>query len=103
MSVERPRILRWKQAAVDDLAAIVDRIDSDSPTASRRFREEITQQIQTLTAFPFSGGVAAEYPRARQLIFGNYIVYYTVSSREVVIRAIVHGARSFRPSWLRRK
>jgi len=37
------------------------------------------------------------------LVFGNYVVYYTVSRREVVVRAVVHGARRFRPSWLRRK
>ena len=103
MNVDRPRTLRWKQAAVDDLAAIVDRIDSDTPIAARRFREELTQQIQTLAAFPYSGGICAESPPARQLIFGSYIVYYTVGPREVIIRAVVHGARLFRISWLRRK
>jgi hypothetical protein len=31
------------------------------------------------------------------------IIYYTVLRREIVVRAIVHGARLFRSSWLRRK
>ena len=54
------------------------------------------ERIVQLASFPFIGGPCLEYPAARQLVHGNYIVYYTVSRREVVIRAVVHGAREFR-------
>ena len=103
MSAARKRILRWKKAAGDDLAAIVDTIAADSPVAAERFLETILGRIESLERFPFSGGVCPHYPKARQIVFGNYLVYYTVGRRDVVIRAVVHGARLFRASWLRRQ
>ncbi len=50
-----------------------------------------------------SGSPCLEYPKARQIFYGEYVVYYTVNRRDLVIRAVVHGARHFRKSWLRRK
>ena len=103
MSVPPKKILRWKQAAIDDLAKILKWIAEDSPAAAERFRAQILDEIVTLASFPLSGGICDQYPKARQLIFDDYVIYYTVTGREVVIRAVVHGARHFRPSWLRRK
>lgn len=103
MSRAPKRTVRWRKAAGDDLAAIVDYIAADSPDAAERFLDAILNRIASLERFPLSGGICPHYPRARQLVFGNYIVYYTVSTREVLVRAIVHGARLFRPAWLRRR
>lgn len=103
MSAARERVVRWKRAAGDDLAAIIDYIAADSPDGAERFLEAILARIQSLERFPFSGGICPHYPKARQIVFGNYIVYYTVGKRDIVIRAVVHGARSFRMSWLRRR
>jgi plasmid stabilization system protein ParE len=75
--------------------------------AAERFVDEILARIALLGEFPFAAARCPYYPKARQLVFGNYLIYYliyyTVSRREVMIRAIVHGARFFRASWLRRK
>jgi plasmid stabilization system protein ParE len=103
MSVPPRKVLRWKQAAIDDLAKILRHIESDSPPAAEKFRRQILDRIVTLASFPLSGGICLEYPKARHVIFGEYVVYYTVGRRDLVIRAIVHGARLFRPSWLRRR
>ena len=103
MSVAPKRVLKWKQAAIDDLAAIIDWIANDSPSAADRFHREIVERIVLLASFPESGGPCLEYPKARQLIHDNYVVYYTVNRRELIIRAVVHGARVFRKSWLRRR
>jgi plasmid stabilization system protein ParE len=101
--VTSARVLRWRQAAVDDLAAIVLHIESDAPIAAARFRDAIVAKIHSLAEFPLTGSICHESPSARVVVFGNYLVYYTVSRREIMIRAVVHGARLFRPSWLRRK
>src|SRR4051794_22342319 len=101
MSVARLRPVRWRKAAGDDLAEIVEYIAADSPQAAERFLEAILARIQMLRQFPVSGSVCPYYPKARELLYGNYIVYYTVSRRGILIRAIVHGARLFRRSWLR--
>lgn len=103
MSDRPQRVVRWRKAASDDLAEIVDYIAADSIVAAERFLDAILVRISTLSRFPFSGGICPYYPKARQLIFGNYVIYYSVSRQEVLIRAVVHGARLFRASWLRRK
>jgi toxin ParE1/3/4 len=103
MSEAPLRVVRWRRAASDDLAEIIDYIASDSPDAAERFLDGVMDRIATLARFPLSGATCLHYPKARQLLYGNYIIYYTVSRREVLVRAIVHGARLFRASWLRRR
>jgi plasmid stabilization system protein ParE len=92
-----------EKAARDDLAGIADHIAADNPATAERFLDEIMARIAILGEFPFAAARCPYYPKARQLVYGNYLVYYTVSRRDVMIRAIVHGARLFRVSWLRRK
>ena len=97
--------IRWRKAADNDLATILDYIAADSPTAAERFFEGILSRIATLARFPLSGQVCPHdhSGKVRQLIYGNYLIYYTVNRKEVLIRAVVHGARLFRTWWLRRK
>ncbi|MCI0357385.1 MAG: type II toxin-antitoxin system RelE/ParE family toxin [Planctomycetaceae bacterium] len=97
------RRIRWKKAADDDLAEIVEHIAADSPQAAERFLDDLLASVESLARFPFTGSIYPRYPNARQLVFGNYVIYYTVAAREVMIRAVVHGARRFRLAWLRRK
>ena len=103
MTAKAPKTIRWKKAADDDLAAIVDRIATDSPQAAERFLDDLLSAVETLSRFPLTGAIFPRFPKARQLVFGNYVIYYTVSPREIVVRAVVHGARRFRVSWLRRR
>ena len=103
MRAKPNRVVRWRKAAGDDLAAIVGHIAADSVNAAETFLENILARIESLERFPYSGAVCRYYPKARQLIYGNYIVYYSVSRKEVLILAIVHGARLFQASWLRRR
>jgi plasmid stabilization system protein ParE len=34
---------------------------------------------------------------------GDYVIYYFVDRHEIVVRAVVHGARQFQPGWLGRE
>jgi plasmid stabilization system protein ParE len=102
MSLPRRKTLRWRDAAVDDLVGIVQDIAQHSPQAAERFADAIFDRVDKLQFFPHLGSVCPYYVKARQLIHGNYIIYYTVYRKEVVIRAVVHGARLFRSYWLRR-
>jgi len=103
MSDDRGRSIHWRKAAAEDLAEIVDYIACDNPVAAIRLLEEILARVESLTRHPKLGGICPYYPKARQITCGNYIIYYTVSSREILIRAVVHGARLFRASRLRRR
>jgi plasmid stabilization system protein ParE len=90
-------------AAIDVLVGIVDQIVPYSPQAAERFADAIFARVDQLQTFPHLGSVCPDYAKARQLIHGDYIIYYTVHRKEVVIRAVVHGARLFRLYWLRRE
>ena len=103
MTARPVRAIRWKKAADDDLAEIVEYIAADSPQAAERFLDDLLASVETLARFPYAGSIYPRFPKARQLVFGSYVIYYTVATREVVVRAVIHGARRFRLAWLRRK
>ena len=103
MSASRRKELRWLLAALEDLTGIVERIAEDAPQAAERFAATVFARVQRLRIFPYLGSICPYYRKARQLIHGHYIIYYTVHRKEVVIRAVVHGARLFRSAWLRRE
>ncbi|MFN0018595.1 MAG: type II toxin-antitoxin system RelE/ParE family toxin [Pirellulaceae bacterium] len=95
--------VRWTMAAAGDLEKISAFIGRDNPSAAARLAEEIVKRSEELPQHPYSGGIAPTYPRARFLVSGQYLTYYTVDPREIVIRAVVHGARQFRTSWMKRR
>jgi toxin ParE1/3/4 len=103
MRLPRRKHVRWRDAAIDDLVGVVEQIAEYSPHAAERLADAIFARVDQLQTFPHLGSVCPYYPKARQLIHGNYIIYYTVHRKEVVIRAVVHGARLFRAYWLRRE
>ena len=101
MSPRRPKEIRWLQPARDDLTSIVDFIAGNNPKAAERFADRLIAKVGLLAGSPHLGSICP-HRKIRQLIHGKYIVYYTVHRTEVVIRAVVHGARLFRSYWLRR-
>jgi len=101
--VTRPRkALRWLVAAREDLTEIVEHIARQYPQAAGHFAARLLRRVEILADFPHIGSLCPQYRKARQLIHGHYVIYYTVHRQEVVIRAVVRGARLFRSSWLRR-
>src|SRR5262245_52618009 len=97
------RVVRWHEAAIRDVEEITAYIKRDAPQAAEALARAFVDRAESLAAQPFLGGECPYAPNARTLIEGKYLIYYTVARREVVIRAVVHGARRFRPSWLRRR
>ena len=103
MSAGRPKKIRWMEAAADEFAGILDEIATDSPRAAEELRDQLLAKVELLSRFPKLGAVCSHFPKARQFTLGSYVVYYTLHRDEVVIRAVVHGARLFRSEWLRRQ
>src|SRR2546428_8964495 len=95
--------VRWQPPAREDLAEIVAYIaqQSDLRTADR-FAGRLIERVDDLAFFPYAGEVCPYFRKARQLPFGHFVIYYTIHRKEVVIRAVVRGARLFRSWWLRR-
>jgi plasmid stabilization system protein ParE len=103
MTQKKRKQIRWLNAALDDVEQIVAYIAQDRPQAAEKSAEGIFSRVEALAHSPYLGSICPYYRRARQLIHGSYLVYYTVHRKEVVVRAVVHGARLFRSHWLRRE
>ncbi|MBL8794380.1 MAG: type II toxin-antitoxin system RelE/ParE family toxin [Planctomycetia bacterium] len=103
MTRRKPRELRWVAPARDDLAAIVEHIAQRAPDTAKEFAERLLDHVEILAHQPHVGSICESYPKARYLVHGNFVIYYTVHRQEVVVRAVVRGARLFRADWLRRQ
>jgi toxin ParE1/3/4 len=103
MSPEKQKPIRWLEAAVEDLAEIVETIAQEAPQAAEQLAERILAKVELLEDSPYLGSVCPYHRKARQMVHGSYLIYYTVHRKEVVVRAVVHGARLFRSHWLRRE
>src|SRR5262245_15957307 len=96
MTRKKRKHLRWLVSAREHLAEIVDYIARDSVQTVEEFAERIFGKVVLLQDAPYSGAICPYYRKARTLIHGNYVVYYTVHGDAVVVRAAVRGARLFR-------
>jgi toxin ParE1/3/4 len=103
MTAGKKKNLRWFVSAVDDLLDIIDYIARDSPRQAERFGRVLKAKVRLLELFPYLGSQCPEHPQIRQLFHKKYIIYYSVHRTEVVIRAVVHGARESQFYWLRRR
>jgi toxin ParE1/3/4 len=92
--------VRWTNAAIGHLASIYEHISQDSPRYAKRMVDRITARSQQIGRFPQSGQVVSEYqaPDVREVIEGSYRMIYRVSTDEVQVLAVIHGARLL-PPW----
>lgn len=103
MSSATPRSIRWHKAALRDLEEIVAYIAQEQPEAAERFAKSVFAKVEMLATAPFLGAVCPHFRTARQLLHGSYVIYYSVDKEEIVVRAVVHGARLFQKYWLTRR
>lgn len=102
MTVDKPISVRWLRTALDEVDSAVEQIQQDSEAAAERFRRNVFERTALLAFHPRSGGIHPACPNARFLVEDSFLILYTVHRKEVVIRAVVHGAMLFRKKWIRR-
>jgi len=87
-------VLRWLEAALDDLRAIKAYIAEENPDAARRVIASIRSETGILTNQPTIGR-AGRIADTRELVISQYpyIVAYREQSGEVHILAVVHTSR----------
>lgn len=89
--------VNWNGPAVDDLDSIWEFIARDAELAADAIRTRLIVASARLEAFPLSGRVLpeAESEFIRELIVGSYrLIYHVISTEEIEVLAIIHGARS---------
>ena len=84
----------WRRGALRDLEEARRYIAQDNPAAAKRIRDAIMTAVGGLANMPHIGR-PGRVEHTRELIVSGtpYIVAYTVIGGEVMILAVIHGAR----------
>jgi addiction module RelE/StbE family toxin len=90
-------LVRWTDQAADDLKAIREFIERDSPRYGRLVAERLFDATQRLELFPLSGRVVPELGRddVREIILGEYRIVYRLRSETVLLLTVFRSSRLF--------
>jgi toxin ParE1/3/4 len=90
--------IAWTNKALKDLHAINDYISLDSKFYAVRFVNKLIWRVDQLIEFPESGRVVPEKADAhiRELIEGNYRIFYKIQNKKVTILRIHNAARKIK-------
>jgi len=85
--------IEWHPKALEDLRAIFDFINRDSPYYAKIILEKIHLNVIKLKNFPKLGRKVPEFNKNefRELIVQNYRVVYHYQTNEILILAIFHS------------
>lgn len=85
--------LVYSGEAVADLVRLRQFIAANDPSAAARVAEELVARIENLCLFPLMGVAVAHAPQpdtVRDMVFGNYVVRYSVHTEALAILRIWH-------------
>ena len=90
--------ISWTKKSLKDLRAIYDYITLDSFFYASRFISKLMQKVDQLIEFPESGRIVPEKrdPEIRELIEGNYRIFYRLQKEKVTILRIHNSARKIK-------
>lgn len=91
--------LVYTDEAIGDLKRLRQFIAVHNPTAASRIAAELISKIELLATFPKLGAPVelAPVPEViRDMIFGQYIVRYSLHSSTIIILRIWHGLENER-------
>jgi toxin ParE1/3/4 len=92
--------IRLLKLAEDDLTEIVTYIADDNVSAAEKLASRIEKSLKNLSEHPYMGKIpddeALSRLRYRYIIVENYLIFYTVESRAIVVHRIIHGARDYK-------
>lgn len=90
--------VRWTDAALDDLAAIVAYyLDAASPWTAEVVRQRILAAIMDLRDFPERARQSERVPGTRELVVPRlpYLVFVKIAEPDLIVLNVVHTARRF--------
>lgn len=93
--------LRLLSIAEQDFLDIIEYLAAENLSAAHALADHIEQQLQRLQNHPFLGKIPADTNLARMcyrvLVVGDYLAFYKVRGKTVLVYRIVHGARDILP------
>jgi toxin ParE1/3/4 len=96
------RAVVWTPSARDCLDEILQHIASDSPVAAAKVLDVVLAAAESLSVFSERGRIVPEVGSRsiREIFVYRFRLMYQVSSSDVRILAVLHGAMDF-DRWLR--
>ncbi len=92
--------IRLLKAAEEDLTEIISFIAADNPIAANTIADKIEKNIELLSENPLIGRIPRDEDIKnlgyRYIIVQNYIVFYAIEERTILIHRILHGARNYK-------
>ena len=90
--------IKWGKRATKDLKSLYDFISLDSVYYADRYIDKIILRVDQLQNFPESGRPVPEKedPSIRELIEGNYRIFYKIQKGNVFIVRIHHSSRKIK-------
>lgn len=86
--------IRWTSLALKDLLEVKEYIRRDNPQAAKRTALKIKKSVERLARFPESGKKSEDIPLVREVVSGNYRIFYRLHALRVEILRVYHGKRS---------
>lgn len=89
----------WSPEALDDVKAIAEFIERDSPIFARAVVQKLLDAARNLNTFPNAGRIVPEFGEdtIRERFVYNYRLIYRVRGSTVLVAAVVHGKRMLEP------
>lgn len=87
--------LIWSTEALDDIDALAEYINRDSPSHARRVVEELFAIADTILDQPRQGRVVPELgdDKLRERFLYSYRLIYELHQGDVHVLAVIHGRR----------
>ena len=91
--------VRLLALAEQDLADIYEYVTTENATAADRILGRIEKDLTGLSSQPLLGRIPRDPDISRigyrYLIIGDYLAFYRIESKAVLVYRILHGARDF--------
>jgi len=92
--------IRLLRIAEEDFTEIISFIADNNPTAAEEMAVKIEKNIELLAENPMLGRIPRDEDIKnlgyRYIIIQNYIVFYTIEEKTILIHRILHGARNYK-------
>ncbi|MDR3665381.1 MAG: type II toxin-antitoxin system RelE/ParE family toxin [Ignavibacteriaceae bacterium] len=92
--------VRFLSIAEEDLTEIISFIVSDNVKADEELVNKIEKNLLLVSLNPLLGKIPADVDLKslgyRYLIIGNYLIFYTIEKKTILIHRIIHGARNYK-------
>jgi len=92
--------VRLLPVAEEDLDEIVAYVALDNLQAAWKLADHIETRLGSLSSFPRLGRIPRDSDLRdagyRYLIIGDYLAFFTVEKRTVIVHRILHGTRDYR-------